>query len=192
MLNEEARDPALPDECSCCPTGFCEVCHRSSKILEPLFPYLENREVGLGSTKSSCPSTLLIIQLLSRVWLFVTPWTAALLHYFLQFTQTRVHWVGDAIQPSHPLLPSFPFAFHLSQHQGRFLWVGSLHQVVKVLAYLGVNIYPRIPLCEMLLQWRWHGAWKSEGIKPPPDEWIHSYRVGCWRLGLVFSILAAH
>ena len=38
------------------------------------------------------------------------------LHYLLAFAQTRVHWVSDAIQPSHPLLPPSPFAFNLSQH----------------------------------------------------------------------------
>ena len=55
------------------------------------------------------------------------------LHYLLEFTQTHVHWVGDAIQPSHPLSsPSSP-TFNLSQHQGLFQWVSSLHQVAKVL-----------------------------------------------------------
>jgi len=54
-------------------------------------------------------------------------------HHLLEFTQTRVHWVGDAIQPSHPLPPSSPFAVNLSQHQGLFQWVGSSHQVAKVL-----------------------------------------------------------
>ena len=44
------------------------------------------------------------------------------------FTQTHVHWVGDAVQPSHPLLSSSPPAFNLSQHQGLFQWVSSLHQ----------------------------------------------------------------
>ena len=43
------------------------------------------------------------------------------------------HWVSDAIQPSHPLSPPFPFAFYLSQHQGLFQWVNSLYQVAKVL-----------------------------------------------------------
>ena len=43
--------------------------------------------------------------------------------------------VGVAIQPSHPLLPSFPFAFHLSQYQGLFQWVSCLHQVAKVLEF---------------------------------------------------------
>ena len=56
-------------------------------------------------------------------------------HQLPEFTQTHVHWVGDAIQPSHPLLsPSLP-AFNLSQHQGLFKWVSSLHQVVKVLEF---------------------------------------------------------
>ena len=41
-------------------------------------------------------------------------------HQLLEFTQTHVHWVGDAIQPSHPLSSHSPPAFHLSHHQGLF------------------------------------------------------------------------
>ena len=70
-----------------------------------------------------------------------TPWTACSMpglpvhHQLLEFTQTRVHCFGDAIQPSHPLSsPSLP-AFNLSQHQGLFKWVSSLHQVAKVLEF---------------------------------------------------------
>ena len=56
-------------------------------------------------------------------------------HQLLELAQTHVHRVGDAIQPSHPLLsPSRP-AFNLSQHQGLFQWVGSSHQVAKVLDF---------------------------------------------------------
>ena len=51
------------------------------------------------------------------------------LHYLLEFAQTHVCWVSDAIQPSHPLLPLSLPAFNLSQHQGLFQWVSSLHQV---------------------------------------------------------------
>ena len=51
----------------------------------------------------------------------------------LEFAQTHIHWVSDAIQPSHPLLLPSPHAFNLSQHQGVFHWVSSLHQVAKVL-----------------------------------------------------------
>ena len=50
-------------------------------------------------------------------------------HKLLEFTQTRVHWVSDAIQPSHPLSSPSPSAFNLSQHQGLFKWVSFLHQV---------------------------------------------------------------
>ena len=55
------------------------------------------------------------------------------LHSLSEFAQTRVHWVGDAIQPSHPLSPPSPPALSLSQHQGLLQWVGSLHQVPKEL-----------------------------------------------------------
>ena len=56
-------------------------------------------------------------------------------HLLLEFTQTHVHWVGDAIQPSHPLSPPSPSAFNLSQNQGLFKWVSSSHQVAKVLEF---------------------------------------------------------
>ena len=55
------------------------------------------------------------------------------LHYLLEFAQTHVHWVVDAIQSSHPLSPPPSYALNLSQHRGLFQWVGSLHQVTKVL-----------------------------------------------------------
>ena len=55
------------------------------------------------------------------------------LYYLPEFAQTNVHWVSDAIQPSHPLLPSPPFAVDLSQHQGLFQWAGSSHQVAELL-----------------------------------------------------------
>ena len=56
-------------------------------------------------------------------------------HQHLELTPTHVHWVGDAIQPSHPLSsPSLP-AFKLSKHQGLFQWVNSSHHVTKVLEF---------------------------------------------------------
>ena len=54
------------------------------------------------------------------------------LHYLPEFAQTHVHWVSDAIQPSHPLSSPSP-AFNLSQHQSLIKWVSSSHQVAKVL-----------------------------------------------------------
>ena len=56
-------------------------------------------------------------------------------HQLPEFTQTHAHWVGDAIQPSHPLSSPSPPALTLSQHQGLFKWVNSSHQVAKVLEF---------------------------------------------------------
>ena len=58
-----------------------------------------------------------------------------ILHRLLAFAQTPVHLVSDAIQPSHPLSSLSPSAFNLSQHQGLFKCVSSLHQVAKVLEF---------------------------------------------------------
>ena len=55
------------------------------------------------------------------------------LHYLLKLAYTHVRWVCDAIQPSHPLSFSSPFAFNFSPHQGLFWWVVFSHQVTKVL-----------------------------------------------------------
>ena len=56
-------------------------------------------------------------------------------HQLPESTQTHVHWVGDAIQPSHPLSSPSPPALNLSQHQGLFQWVSSSHQVARVLEF---------------------------------------------------------
>ena len=56
-------------------------------------------------------------------------------HQLPEFTQTHVHRVGDAIQPSHPLSSPSPPAFNLSQHQGLFQWGSSSYQVPKVLEF---------------------------------------------------------
>ena len=56
-------------------------------------------------------------------------------HQLLERAQTHVHWVGDAIQASHPLSSPSPPTFNLSQHQGLFQWVSSSHQVAKVLEF---------------------------------------------------------
>ena len=56
-------------------------------------------------------------------------------HQLLEFTQTHVHWVSDAIQPSHPLSSPSPSAFNLSQHLGLFQWVSSSHKVAQVLEF---------------------------------------------------------
>ena len=56
-------------------------------------------------------------------------------HQLPEFTQTHVHRVGDAIQPSHPLSSPSPAAPNPSQHQALFQWVNSSHEVAKVLEF---------------------------------------------------------
>ena len=53
-------------------------------------------------------------------------------HHLLEFTQTHIHEVSDAIQPSHPLSSSSPPAPNPSQHQSLFHWVNSSHEVAKL------------------------------------------------------------
>ena len=77
---------------------------------------------------------------LRRVQLFATPWIAAIqaslsITNSLEFTQTHVHWVRDAIQPSHPLSSPSPPAPNPSQHQRLFQRVNSSHEVAKVLEF---------------------------------------------------------
>ena len=85
-----------------------------------------------------CSSVSQSVQSVSHIRLFATPWTAPHQNSLSSSTPSLLklmHRVGDAIQPSHPLLsPSLP-AFNLSQHQGFFHWVISLCQVAKVLEF---------------------------------------------------------
>ena len=53
-------------------------------------------------------------------------------HQLPELTQTHVHWVSDAIQPSHPLSSPSPPILNLSQHLGLFKWVSSSHQVARL------------------------------------------------------------
>ena len=79
------------------------------------------------------------VQSLSCIWLCDSMDCSApglpVHHQLAEFTQTQVHWVGDAIQPSHPLSSPSPPTFNLSQCQGLFKWVSSLYQVAKVFEF---------------------------------------------------------
>ena len=63
-------------------------------------------------------------------------------HQLPELTQTHVHGVSDAIQPSHPLSSPSPPAFNLFQHQSFFQWVSSLPQVAKVLEFQSASVLP--------------------------------------------------
>ena len=89
-------------------TDGCSVHFTCSVMSNSLWPH------GLQHFSPPCPSP--------------TPWVTWV-------TQTHVHGVSDAIQPPHPLWSPSPPAFNLSQYQGLFQWVSSLHQVAKVLEF---------------------------------------------------------
>ena len=77
------------------------------------------------------------------------------LHHLPELAQTHVHWVSDAIQPSHPLLSPSPPAFSLSQHEGLFQWISSSHQVTKVL---------ELQLQHQSLQWIFRTDFLHDGL----------------------------
>ena len=106
---------------------------RSSQSTELSFPCIQQFPTSylacawFGSVAQSCPT-------------LCNPMNGSMpdfhIHHQLpESTQTHVHWVGDAIQPSHPLSSPSPPALNLSQHQGLFKWVSSSHQEDKVLEF---------------------------------------------------------
>ena len=80
-------------------------------------------------------------------------------HQLPESTQTHVHWVGDAIQPSHPLSPPSPPAFNLSQRQGLFQWVSSSHQVAIVLEFQHISWPVLQTLWDLCLN-KWGVGWR--------------------------------
>ena len=84
-----------------------------------------SQETQFGSVAQSCPT-------LWDPMDYSTP-GLPVHHQLPEFTQIHVHWVSDAIQPSHPLSSLSPPAFNLAQHPGLFQWVSSSNQVAKEL-----------------------------------------------------------
>ena len=118
-------------------------------VLVLCFGFLALRHVGSWLPNQGLnPHTLhgSPVQSLSHVWLFATPWTAT--HQAsLSFTNSwsllrlNVHWVSDAIQPSHPLSSPSP-ALNLFQHQGLFQCVGSSSGGQSIGASASASILP--------------------------------------------------
>ena len=112
--------------------GLLVTCASSSPEREDLIFTLEHKQIYSGEGK--------LVQSLSHIWLFVTPWTtgrqASLSITYSQSSPKPMSIEsGDAIQPSHPLTSPFPPALNHSQHQGLFKWVSFSHQVARVLEF---------------------------------------------------------
>ena len=98
-----------------------------------------------------------------------------ILHHLPELAQTHVHWVSDAIQASHPLSPPSPPALTLSQHQGLFRWVGSLHQVAIL----------ELQLQHQSFQWIFRVDFcMSLSILDTSCKWNHAVFVCLWLISL--------
>ena len=106
-------------------------------------------------------------------------------HQLPEFTQTHVHWVSDAIQPSHPLSSPSPPAFSLSQHQGLFKWVSSSHQVAKVLELSKEVLAPHSSTLAWKIPWMEEPEkLQSMGSLRVRHDWVTSlslFTFMCWR-----------
>ena len=121
------------------------------------------------------------VQSLSHVWCFVTPWTTAR-QASLSVTNSGVYsnscpWIGNAIQPFHPLLFPSPPTFNLSQHQGLFKWVSSSHQVAKIL---------ELQLQHQSFQWIFRTDFLQDGLVGSPCS-SRSNSWWCQRITYSFS-----
>ena len=85
-------------------------------------------------------------------------------HQLPESTQTHVHWVDDAIQTSHPLSSPSPPDLNLSQHQGLFQWINSLHQVAKVLGVSALTSVLPINTQDWSLGWIGWISLQSKGL----------------------------
>ena len=110
---------------SCFISEVCFKCHRALSTM--FFHFYHLNSVQFSSAVQSC-LTLCKPMNCSTSGLPVH-------HQLPEFTQTNVHRVGDAIQPSHPLLSPSPPAPNPSQHQSLFQWVNSSHEVARALEF---------------------------------------------------------
>ena len=102
-----------------------QILHLFPEELEIKFNFLLS--VQFSSVAQSCPT-------LCNPMNHSTP-GLPVHHHLPEFTETHVHWVSDAIQPSHPLASPSPPAPNLSHHKGLFQWVNTVHEVAKVLEF---------------------------------------------------------
>ena len=93
-------------------------------LKSPVYLFSEEND---SDSRTILSKVLVVVQSPSRVQLFVTPWTATcqharppVPHHLPELAQVHVHYISDAIQPSHPLLPPSPPALNFSQPQGLF------------------------------------------------------------------------
>ena len=110
------------------------------------------------------------------------------LHCCLKFAQTHAHWVGDAIQPSHPLSSLSPSALNLSQYHGLSQWVSSSHQVELQLQHQSFQWIFRVDFLWNWLVWSPCCPRDSQDCSPAPQFESISSSV----LSLLFMVQLSH
>ena len=131
-------------------------CLQIFPIRKNLFSKTFNYNVKRKNFKENKFQSVKSVQLLSRVWL-CDPMNCStpglpVYHQLLEFTQTHIRRVSDAIQPSHFLSSPSPPAPNPSQHQSLFQWVNSSHEVARASMFFQPN-------CVDSLFWRWLTSW---------------------------------
>ena len=112
-------------------------------------------------------------------------------HQLLEFTQTHMHQVSDAIQPSHPLSSPSPPALNPSQHQSLFQWVNSLHEVAKVLEFqLQHHSLQRNPRADLLQ----NGLVGLLAVQGTPKSLLqhHSSKASILQCSAFFTVQLSH
>ena len=112
------------------------------------------------------------------------------LHYLLGFAEIHVHWVSDAIQPSHPLSPPSP-VLNLSQHQSLFQWVSSLHRWPKYWRF-SFSISPSNEYSGLIcLRFDWFDLLAVQGILKSLLQ-HHSLKASILQCSVFFMVQLSH
>ena len=112
-------------------------------------------------------------------------------HHQHELVQTHVHWIGDAIQPSHPLLSPSPPVFNLSQHQDLFQWVSSSHQVAKVSVSASASVLPNEYLGLIPFRMDWLDLLAVQGTFNTLLQ-HHSSKASLFRCSAFFMVQLSH
>ena len=132
-----------------------------------------------------------VLQLLSHVWLFVTPWTAARqasLSFTISQSLLKLLSIESVIPPNYLILSSLsPPAFKLSQHQGLFQWVGFSHLMAQLIKNLPAMwetwvwslgwedpLEKRKATHSSILAWRISWTVQSMGLQRAGHDWATS------------------
>ena len=113
-------------------------------------------------------------------------------HQLPEFVQTHVRWINYTIQPSHPLSSPSPPAFNLSQHQSLFQWVGSLHEVAKILElqcqHQSFQWVFKVDFLQDWLVWPPHCPRDSQESSPTPHSKVNSLALSLFHHPALISI----